>query len=62
MDFYLNDAAFDCSRAHEVLGWQPKMELREGLIRTRQSYDLDATPRMEWSGLPSGARAPSSQR
>jgi nucleoside-diphosphate-sugar epimerase len=63
MDFYLNDAAFDCSRAREVLGWQPKTELREGFMRTRQSYDLDAAPRMEWAPpLASGARAPSSQR
>jgi nucleoside-diphosphate-sugar epimerase len=64
MDFYLNDAAFDCSRAREILGWQPKTELREGLMRTWVSYDLDAAPRIEW--LPplaaSGARAPSSQR
>jgi nucleoside-diphosphate-sugar epimerase len=65
MDFYLNDAAFDCSLAREALGWEPKMELREGLLRTRQSYDLEAAPRMEWSPpplAPSGARAPSSQR
>lgn len=62
MDFYLSDAAFDCSRAREVLGWQPTIELREGLMRTRQSYDLDVAPRMEWPPLASGARAPSSQR
>ncbi len=62
MDFYLNDAAFDCARARQVLGWQPKIELRDGLARTRESYDLDAAPRMEWPPLASGARAPSSQR
>jgi dihydroflavonol-4-reductase len=34
MDFYTNDAAFDCSRAREVLGWEPKVGLREGLANT----------------------------
>jgi nucleoside-diphosphate-sugar epimerase len=31
MDFYLQDVAFDCSRARTVLRWQPKVDLREGL-------------------------------
>jgi nucleoside-diphosphate-sugar epimerase len=63
MDFYLNDAAFDCSRARQILGWQPKVDLREGFTRTWLSYDLDAAPRIEWlPPLASGARAPSSQR
>jgi dihydroflavonol-4-reductase len=34
MDFYTNDAAFDCSRARSVLGWTPKVGLREGLAST----------------------------
>jgi hypothetical protein len=34
MDFYTNDAAFDSSRARRVLGWEPKIALREGLART----------------------------
>ncbi len=34
MDFYLNDAAFDCARAQAVLGWRPKVELAEGLAAT----------------------------
>lgn len=38
MDFYTNDAAFDTSRAKEVLGWEPKVSLKEGLSRTLQSY------------------------
>lgn len=38
MDFYTNDAAFDTSRAKKVLGWEPKVSLKEGLSRTLQSY------------------------
>ena len=38
MDFYLNDAAFDCSRAKLVLGWQPAVDLEEGFGRTLESY------------------------
>ena len=34
MDFYTNDAAFDCSRARAVLGWMPKVGLKEGLAST----------------------------
>jgi nucleoside-diphosphate-sugar epimerase len=34
MDFYTNDAAFDCSRARSVLGWTPKVGLKEGLAST----------------------------
>jgi nucleoside-diphosphate-sugar epimerase len=63
MDFYLNDAAFDCSRARALLGWQPKVDVRDGFMRTWLSYDLDAAPRIEWlPPLASEARAPSSQR
>ena len=38
MDFYLNDAAFDCSHANEVLDWQPVVDLEEGFGRTLASY------------------------
>lgn len=34
MDFYLSDAEFDCRRALEVLGWEPRVSLREGLRQT----------------------------
>jgi nucleoside-diphosphate-sugar epimerase len=34
MDFYLNDAAFDSKRAQATLGWQPKVDLAEGLAST----------------------------
>jgi nucleoside-diphosphate-sugar epimerase len=42
MDFYTNDAAFDSSRAREVLGWEPKVSLVEGLSRTLQWYKQPA--------------------
>ena len=38
MDFYRNDAAFDCSRAMRVLGWKPQVDLEEGFRRTLESY------------------------
>jgi len=40
MDFYTNDAAFDASRARRVLGWEPRVALREGLARTLQANRL----------------------
>ena len=41
MDFYRNDAAFDCSRAMRVLGWKPRVDLEEGFRRTLESYRLE---------------------
>jgi nucleoside-diphosphate-sugar epimerase len=38
MDFYRNDAGFDCSRAFDVLGWRPAVDLDEGFGRTIASY------------------------
>ena len=38
MDFYRNDAAFDCSRAGRVLDWKPRVDLEEGFRRTLDSY------------------------
>jgi nucleoside-diphosphate-sugar epimerase len=38
MDFYTNDAAFDSSHAQRVLGWKPRVTLREGLARTLRSH------------------------
>jgi len=38
MDFYRNDASFDCSRAFGVLGWKPAVDLDEGFGRTIASY------------------------
>jgi nucleoside-diphosphate-sugar epimerase len=38
MDFYLTDTEFRTARAEIVLGWQPKIELREGLAHTFRSY------------------------
>ncbi|HWN05666.1 MAG TPA: NAD-dependent epimerase/dehydratase family protein [Steroidobacteraceae bacterium] len=41
MDFYRNDAAFDCSRAMRVLGWKPQVDLEDGFRRTLESYRLE---------------------
>lgn len=38
MDFYVNDAAFDCSRARSVLAWKPAVGLEDGFARTLDSY------------------------
>jgi nucleoside-diphosphate-sugar epimerase len=38
MEFYLSDAAFDCSRARRLLGWEAKISLEDGLSRTMESY------------------------
>jgi dihydroflavonol-4-reductase len=38
MDFYVNDAAFDCSRARSVLAWKPAVDLEDGFARTLESY------------------------
>ena len=42
MDFYLNDAAFDSSRAQQTLDWRPQVDLPEGLAATLAS---DQPPR-----------------
>ena len=42
MDFYTNDAAFDCSRARSVLGWTPKVGLKEGLASTLRANKAHA--------------------
>lgn len=38
MDFFHSDSAFDISRARRVLGWEPKVDLREGIRRTLEDY------------------------
>lgn len=37
MDFYMNDAAFDATRARETLAWRPQVDLPEGLAATLAS-------------------------
>jgi hypothetical protein len=37
MDFYRSDAAFDCTRAKRLMGWAPRIDLREGLRRTYEA-------------------------
>lgn len=41
MDFYRSDAAFDWSRAQNLLGWTPRIDLHEGL---RQTYEASRSP------------------
>ena len=41
MDFYRSDAAFDCARAKRVMGWSPRVDIREGFMRT---YEATRTP------------------
>jgi nucleoside-diphosphate-sugar epimerase len=38
MDFYINDAAFNCSHANAVLAWRPAVDLEEGFRRTLDAY------------------------
>ena len=38
MDFFHSDSEFDTSRARRVLGWEPKVDLREGIRRTLKDY------------------------
>jgi nucleoside-diphosphate-sugar epimerase len=38
MDFFHSDSEFDASRARRVLGWEPKVGLREGVRRTFEDY------------------------
>lgn len=39
MDFYRSDAAFDCTRARRLIGWRPRVTLREGLRRTYEACE-----------------------
>lgn len=43
MDFYISDAEFNCRRALEVLGWRPRVSLREGLRETLTAEQATAT-------------------
>ncbi len=38
MDFFHSDSAFDTSRARRVLGWEPRVDLEEGIRRTFDDY------------------------
>jgi nucleoside-diphosphate-sugar epimerase len=38
MDFFWSDSEFDTSRARQLLGWEPKVGLREGIRRTLEDY------------------------
>ncbi len=38
MDFFHSDSAFDTSRARRVLGWEPRVDLEEGIRRTYEDY------------------------
>jgi nucleoside-diphosphate-sugar epimerase len=38
MDFFHSDSEFDTSHARRVLGWEPKVDLPEGIRRTLEDY------------------------
>jgi dihydroflavonol-4-reductase len=38
MDFFYSDSEFDTSRARRVLGWDPRVDLKEGIRRTLEDY------------------------
>ncbi|MEA2723220.1 MAG: hypothetical protein QOH59_991, partial [Gemmatimonadales bacterium] len=38
MDFFHSDSEFDTSRARQVLDWEPKVDLHEGIRRTLEDY------------------------
>jgi nucleoside-diphosphate-sugar epimerase len=38
MDFFHSDSEFDTSRARRVLGWEPKVDLKDGIRRTLEDY------------------------
>ena len=42
MDFFHSDSEFDTSKARRLLGWEPKVDLREGIRRTLESWELGA--------------------
>ncbi len=52
MEFYMSDAAFDCSRARQLLDWEPKIPLQEGLSRTMKAYRRE----MSGAATPIGPR------
>jgi dihydroflavonol-4-reductase len=38
MDFFSSDSEFDTTRARELLDWEPRVDLREGVRRTLEDY------------------------
>lgn len=38
MDFFHSDSEFDTARARRVLGWEPRVDLKEGIRRTLEDY------------------------
>jgi nucleoside-diphosphate-sugar epimerase len=43
MDFYRSDAAFDCTRAKQLLGWSPRVGIREGFSHTYEATRAPST-------------------
>ncbi|MGH7527657.1 MAG: NAD-dependent epimerase/dehydratase family protein, partial [Gemmatimonadales bacterium] len=41
MDVFWSDSVFDTARARRVLGWEPRVELGEGVRRTWEAYRRD---------------------
>jgi len=57
MDFYRSDAAFSCARARSILGWSPRVTLREGLLRTYRATTANASGLPQVASLVAGAIA-----
>lgn len=51
MDFYLNDIAFNCARARELLGWEPKVDLQQGLAMTLRDQQTALQRARAYTGI-----------
>jgi nucleoside-diphosphate-sugar epimerase len=38
VDFFVKDRAFDITKARQMLGYNPKVDLRTGIARTAEWY------------------------
>jgi dihydroflavonol-4-reductase len=57
MDFYTTDIEFDSSRARQILNWQPKVDLADGLAATlRATQEQESRPALGPAQLSAGGR------
>jgi dihydroflavonol-4-reductase len=57
MDFYTTDIEFDSSRARQILNWQPKVDLTDGLAATlRATQEQERRPALGPAQLSTGGR------